>query len=321
MAVNSTAVLSKSLLNIDDYEDVYEDSSSVHNHDLNTNLIKSSSFICINDLVLTPIPSQPVSPTAPVSTLPNNQNLMINKVGSYAELRLKRLSVTNNSNSFFIKHQKQQPNTMSSNGSGSMSLYKTRSRSASMSDGSSSRSSSSSSFSSLFAHNATNDICSDPKYRKNKKTKKSSKNNIKKKMKLSQATSQNQNSQTLTTTLTSPGGNNNTKLNKKKKTSSNTTNTSSKVKKNKFSKLNDDYLMPKPCMVASTSISNFSLSNACNNNGGGNSRSTKKLKCLLAGDARVGKSALMFFFLKRIFQSEYQPTIVDDYEGNKIIIT
>ena len=40
----------------------------------------------------------------------------------------------------------------------------------------------------------------------------------------------------------------------------------------------------------------------------------RKLKCLLVGDARVGKTALMFWFLKRVFQPEYQPTIVDDYE-------
>ena len=71
-------------------------------------------------------------------------------------------------------------------------------------------------------------------------------------------------------------------------------------------------------MAVSGSLSNFSISN--NNNNNSNFKNSKKLKCLLVGDARVGKSALMFFFLKRIFQSEYQPTIVDDYEGIHILI-
>jgi hypothetical protein len=310
MAVSSTAVLSKSLLNIDDEEfnDVYVDTSSVHNTDLNTNLIKSASFIFINDLILNPLPSS----IEQQKTTVNNQNLKINKVGSYVELRLKRLSVTN-SNSFFNQQ------TMSSNGSVSMSLYKSRSRSASMSD-STSRTSSSSSFSSLFnCNNEINKDKNDTKYRKNKKSKKSSKNYNKKKLKLCQTPiNNNNNNQTLTSTLTSTSLTTKIKKVKKKKSSSNATNSNcSKLKKSNFNKLNDDYLMPKSCMAVSGSLSNFSISN---NNNNSNFKNSKKLKCLLVGDARVGKSALMFFFLKRIFQSEYQPTIVDDYEGIHILI-
>jgi hypothetical protein len=310
MAVSSTAVLSKSLLNIDDedFDDVYVDTSSVHNTDLNTNLIKSASFIFINDLILNPLPSS----IEQQKTTVNNQNLKIIKVGSYVELRLKRLSVTN-SNSFFNQQ------TMSSNGSVSMSLYKSRSRSASMSD-STSRTSSSSSFSSLFnCNNEINKDKNDTKYRKNKKSKKSSKNYNKKKLKLCQ-TPINNNNQTLTSTLTSTSLTTKIKKVKKKKSSSNATNSNcSKLKKSNFNKLNDDYLTPKSCIAVSGSLSNFSISNN-NNNNNSNFKNSKKLKCLLVGDARVGKSALMFFFLKRIFQSEYQPTIVDDYEGIHILI-
>lgn len=176
MAVSSAAVLSKSLLNIDDddYDDVFED-----NHDLNQNLIKSASFIFINDLVLTPPVLQQQQQNA------NNQNITINKVGSYVELRLKRLSETN-SNTFYNQQQ------LSSNNSVSTSLYKTRSRSVSLS--STSRSSSSSSFSSLFNYNNN-----ETKIRKKNKLK--TKNKSKKKFKLSPQN----NSQTLMSNLTSTG--------------------------------------------------------------------------------------------------------------------
>ena len=258
-------------------------------------------------MILIPLPSS----IEQQKTTVNNQNLKINKVGSYVELRLKRLSVPH-SNSFFNQQSNHQ--SMSSNGSVSMSLYKTRSRSASMSD-STSRTSSSSSFSSLFnCNNEINKENKDTKFRKNKKSKKSSKNYNKKKLKLCQTpvnSNSNNKNQTLTSTLTTTSLTTKVKKAKKKKTSNNTTNsnTCSKLKKNNFSKLNDDYLMPKSCMAVSGSLSNFSISN------NSNIKNSKKLKCLLVGDARVGKSALMFFFLKRIFQSEYQPTIVDDYEG------
>ena len=56
--------------------------------------------------------------------------------------------------------------------------------------------------------------------------------------------------------------------------------------------------------------SNFSIATACSA-----TQSARKLKCLLVGDPCVGKSTLMCLFLKRIFQTEYQPTIVDDFEG------
>lgn len=286
MAVSSAAVLSKSLLNIDDddYDDVFED-----NHDLNQNLIKSASFIFINDLVLTPPVLQQQNA--------NNQNITINKVGSYVELRLKRLSETN-SNTFYNQQQ------LSSNNSVSTSLYKTRSRSVSLS--STSRSSSSSSFSSLFNYNNN-----ETKIRKKNKLK--TKNKSKKKFKLSPQN----NSQTLMSNLTSTGLTASKSMNKiKKKKSVKPLASNCKTKKSKFSKLNDDYLISKSCVVASSSLSNFSLTQSCNNN---SLKSSKKLKCLLVGDARIGKSALMFFFLKRIFQSEYQPTIVDDYEGSSSI--
>jgi hypothetical protein len=42
----------------------------------------------------------------------------------------------------------------------------------------------------------------------------------------------------------------------------------------------------------------------------------QRAKCLLVGDSSVGKSALICWFLKRVFLVEYQPTVVDDYEGD-----
>jgi hypothetical protein len=79
---------------------------------------------------------------------------------------------------------------------------------------------------------------------------------------------------------------------------------SKKSIRNKFSKLNENENLSRSHI--SSSISNFSISN-----------SKKRLvKCLFVGDAQVGKSTLLTLFLKRIFQSEYKPTIVDDYEGS-----
>lgn len=59
-----------------------------------------------------------------------------------------------------------------------------------------------------------------------------------------------------------------------------------------------------------SNLSNFSLANSVSMM----PLPGKKLKCLLVGDQRVGKTALMCLFLRRMFQFEYQPTIVDDYE-------
>jgi hypothetical protein len=107
------------------------------------------------------------------------------------------------------------------------------------------------------------------------------------------------------------------------KTKKNCKNKSSSKHSNKFAKLNEDYLsksyLTKSCVMAS-SLSSFSIANMNNvnfNNYGKNHQNAKRLKCLLVGDARVGKSALMILFLKKIFKFEYQPTIVDDYEGKQ----
>ena len=68
--------------------------------------------------------------------------------------------------------------------------------------------------------------------------------------------------------------------------------------------------------------SSFSIGTADSANNGGidGGYSFKKLKCLLVGDPCVGKSTLMCLFLKRIFQTEYQPTIVDDFEGENLLL-
>jgi hypothetical protein len=71
----------------------------------------------------------------------------------------------------------------------------------------------------------------------------------------------------------------------------------------KFSKLNEENRIS-----SAYSISNFSSISYNNNN-------VKKLKCLLVGDPLVGKTTLIWLFLKRLFQTDYQPTIVDNYEG------
>ncbi len=96
---------------------------------------------------------------------------------------------------------------------------------------------------------------------------------------------------------------------------------------NKFLKFNNDlnfnmsksYIGKKSKKNATATAVRASLSNLSNFSSLANSTNMipigRKLKCLLVGDSRVGKTALMFLFLKRVFQSEYQPTIVDDYEG------
>ena len=101
---------------------------------------------------------------------------------------------------------------------------------------------------------------------------------------------------------------------------------------NKFLKLNNDlnfnlsksYISKKTKKNATATAVRASLSNLSNFSSLANSTNMipigRKLKCLLVGDSRVGKTSLMFLFLKRIFQSEYQPTIVDDYEGSSYII-
>jgi hypothetical protein len=102
---------------------------------------------------------------------------------------------------------------------------------------------------------------------------------------------------------------------------------------NKFIKLNNEinfnfsksYISKKSKKNGSTAAAvKASLSNLSNFSSLANSTSMipmgRKLKCLLVGDSRVGKTALMFLFLKRFFQSEYQPTIVDDYEGLFVLL-
>ena len=97
---------------------------------------------------------------------------------------------------------------------------------------------------------------------------------------------------------------------------------SNKKKKKKFSKLSEELNSSKvkssSCSVVAPSLSNLSMLNVNNSS---NVSNDKKLKCLIAGDAHVGKTALMFLFLNRAFQYEYQPTIVDDYEGKSSAIT
>jgi hypothetical protein len=46
-----------------------------------------------------------------------------------------------------------------------------------------------------------------------------------------------------------------------------------------------------------------------------NNLNTRRIKCLIVGDPCIGKSTLMCLYLKCIFQNEYHPTIVDDFEG------
>ena len=315
------------------------------------NLVKSASFIIINDLMLsngtgcklfndkeanTPTmfneQAKLINDTTGLIDTGgyknrNDQTLTINKVGSYVELRLKRLSgskyllndVDHEARSFkthrfshpyYEENRRRNSSNMSAFAASTesiSSIYKSRSRSTSRS---STSSSSSSSFFSPFS--------ADSSFRKKKS---------KKKLKLSAAIGKM--SSTATTTIASTA-------NAKKLSSSSSSKKSTKKisrqrpkiasscqskpkkackssKHNKFAKLNEEFIsksyLSKSCVIAS-SLSNFSLANA------GSQPNAKKLKCLLVGDARVGKSALMFLFLKQIFQFEYQPTIVDDYEGN-----
>jgi len=97
----------------------------------------------------------------------------------------------------------------------------------------------------------------------------------------------------------------------KKKVKKKSTQRSVKISK-KFLKLNED-LYSKSTFLPVSQLNN--LNSMSNININCNVNNSKKLKCLMVGDAKVGKSALMFLFLKRIFQHEYRPTIVDDYEG------
>lgn len=85
--------------------------------------------------------------------------------------------------------------------------------------------------------------------------------------------------------------------------------TKKKSKRNKFSKLNEEHLSKS---YVASSLSNFSLANSATD--------LRRLKCLFVGDSHIGKTALMYLFIKRIFQTEYQPTIVDDYEGNSFYL-
>ena len=313
------------------------------------NLVKSASFIIINDLMLSNGAGCKLFNDNKANTTTmfsehskindttglidsggyknrNDQTLTINKVGSYVELRLKRLSgskyllndVDHEARSFkthrfshpyYEEHRRRNSSTMSAFAASTesiSSIYKSRTRSTSRS--STTSSSSSSSFFSPFS--------ADSSFRKKKS---------KKKLKLSAAIGKM--SSTATTTIASTA--NAKKLSTKKSTTKKISRQRPKIasscqskpkkackssKHNKFAKLNEEFIsksyLSKSCVIAS-SLSNFSIANA-----GSSQPNAKKLKCLLVGDARVGKSALMFLFLKQIFQFEYQPTIVDDYEGN-----
>ena len=350
----STNNLSKNMMNLSDLTEMTTITTASISTSTTSNastLVKSPSFLYINDLILSSNPiennyflkrcpeirlyeNDNIKNTSTLSTTTNGyynennhhhhhhhrhhrhnhqpeHNLTINKVGSYVELRLKRTSVgkcffgnredddldeanvnTNNKNkekfpSRFCRGRKLNQEITASYSS----LSRSRSSSAS----------SSSSFSSIFA--------GDSSFRKkkssNKKIKLSNNNcDITTTNNLEQTISNLNKNKLKSMKMVKKKAKNKTKI----RTATNSANISKckNTKHNKFSKLNEDCLS-KSYVVAS-SISNFSLANTNNLN-------ANKLKCLLVGDAHIGKSALMCLFLKRIFQTEYQPTIVDNCEG------
>jgi hypothetical protein len=297
------------------------------------NIKKSASNLYINDLILTNCQNFcDLSPRPLISTntnLYNNQNLRINKVGSYVELRLKRLSASKYFlNDLDLDNKSHKTNRLSyynerRNSSASTdsfsSIHKSRSRSSSMS-------SMTDSYYSPFSQDASFRITK-PKKLKLVLTKA--------KMPGLTATSQTApNISALSKKLATKKSNSHRKIprpikllttdSKKQRMSKSQKKTiackNSSSKHNKFSKFsNEDFNLSKSyfsqssCACIQPSLSNFSMSNINNNLTSANN--SRKLKCLLVGDARVGKSALMSLFLKRAFQYEYQPTIVDDYEG------
>lgn len=293
------------------------------------NLKKSASNLYINDLILTNCQNFcDLSPRPLISTntnLFNNQNLRINKVGSYVELRLKRLSASkcflndmeadNKSHkSQRLSYYNERRNSSASTDSFS-SIYKSRSRSSSMS-------SMTDSYYSPFSQDAS--------FRFNK-TKPKKLKLVLTKTKMPGLTTSSQtapNISALSKKLTSKKQSNPAKKSIPRPMKLLTTESKKqrmnksqkKSKSNKFSKFsNEDFNMSKSyfsqssCACIQPSLSNFSIANVNSNHASVNN--PRKLKCLLVGDARVGKSALMSLYLKRAFQYEYQPTIVDDHEG------
>ncbi len=246
----------------------------------------------------------------------NNQNLRINKVGSYVELRLKHLSTSKclindieatksfgklhrlETHPYYNEKTRRHSLNSSENASTSSSNFKSsRSRSPS-------ESSASFSFFSPFAQDTSFRI---------KKPKKFKMSLTKKMSGFATSSQTTPNISALSKKLnssTSAASAGSTKKKGKKKGSQRTIKASNGS--SRFSKLNEDF-QSKHNFLSVSPLNNFdSMSNVninCNVN------TNKKLKCLLVGDAQVGKSALMFLFLKRIFQHEYRPTIVDDYEG------
>lgn len=93
--------------------------------------------------------------------------------------------------------------------------------------------------------------------------------------------------------------------------------------KHEETRLSRKYAAAAAATTVATTGSTFSIGTACSSIASHHpyhSRQNRKLKCLLVGDAYVGKSTLMCLFLKKIFQTDYQPTIVDDFEGEYLIV-
>lgn len=254
-----------------------------HKNSMNS-MAKSVTSLFINDPILSSsLNCQTFTDLSPRPLIHTYQDLRINKVGSYIELPLNTRKCFINENDFRESYYHTRRNSTASTNSFS-SIYKSsRSRSPSVT--------SSNSFFSPFAQDSSFRI------RKPKK------------LKLALARmSMSKKSQSKEKKIPR------TKLNASEKMRGKAV-TKKKTKNKKFSKLNEELNSSKAksstCSVGAPSLSNFSMAHVNNSN----VYNDKKLKCLIAGDAQVGKTALMFLFLNRAFQYEYQPTIVDDYEG------
>jgi hypothetical protein len=261
----------------------------------------------------------------------NYQNLTINKVNSFADLHSRRISLSNfhANNAPLSNGDTNQDKLLNENQKYENQLMRSRSRSASYL----SSSSSSLTFSSpqikpystptktvtlpISVGSEYNSISS-LNYEKIvpvKKTYSSFYNSNKsfKKMKLSILTLNNNLTNNASTATNNANPNIDLKESKIKslhrKFIKSSTANENKLRKNmkkrvkKFSKLNEENRIS-----SAYSISNFSSISYTNSN-------VKKLKCLLVGDPLVGKTTLICLFLKRLFQTDYQPTIVDNYEG------
>lgn len=292
------------------------------------NLKKSASNLFINELILT---NNLISTD---TNFYNNQNLRINKVGSYVELRLKRLSTSkcllNNDDNMdlSLKNQKSQRlacynsrrhSTASTDSFSSM--YKSRSRSSSMS-------SLTGSYYSPSSQDSSFRLKTRPKPARKLRLKLCKKLPLVNLKASSQTTTQN------ISALMTKKPKKQSSQSSKTKFLPNSRPTSQKLvkpsrkhtkpqKNSKFSKFsNEDYYLSKNYFSQSSgmthSLSQFNSLSDVNMNkgysGGVGVNTNRKLKCLFVGDAQVGKSALMFLYLKRVFQHEYRPTIVDDYE-------